>query len=212
MTGIDFSPASVAYAHEELAEAQGVGRAARFIQADVHAELPRQARAKYDAALFLYGQLAVFARAEAAALLAGAALKRSPAAGWRWSCWTSTTLDKTHSTWWFSDEQGLSGAAPFLNLGERCSTNSAPSIDRFWVIHLPSGKLEEIGLSDNGYETGQLLALLRENGFSQATAYPAWEENSEPRRRRMGCYRGPTLTRFVTLRLGEGSRLAGPPV
>ena len=175
VTGIDFSPASVAYARE-LAEAQGVAGRCRFIQADVRAELPRQAGAEYDAALFLYGQLAVFTRAEAAALLVGAAQTLRPGGRLALELLDFERIDKTHSTWWFSDEQGLWGDAPFLNLGDRFwDAEQRASIDRFWVIHLPSGELEEIGLSDNGYETGELLALLRENGFSQATAYPAWE-------------------------------------
>ncbi len=175
VTGIDFSPASVAYARG-LAEAQGVAGRCRFVQADVRAELPRQTGAAYDAALFLYGQLAVFTRAEAAALLAGASQALRTGGRLALELLDFERIDKTHSTWWFTDEQGLWGDAPFLNLGERFwDAGQRASIDRFWIIHLPSGELEEIGLSDNAYETDELLALLRESGFSQATAYPAWE-------------------------------------
>jgi SAM-dependent methyltransferase len=175
VTGIDFSPASIRYARE-LAEAQGLAGRCRFIQADVRAELPRHAGEDYDAATFIYGQLAVFTRDEAAALLAGATLALRPAGRLALELLNFERIDKSHSTWWFSDERGLWGDAPFINLGERFwDADQRASIDRFFVIHLQTGVLEEIGLSDNGYETEELLALLRENGFGQATAFPAWD-------------------------------------
>lgn len=175
VTGIDFGPASIYYARE-LADAQGLADRCRFIQADVRAELPRHAGQGYDAALFIYGQLAVFTRAEAAALLAGAAQALRPGGRLALELLNFERIDKTHSTWWFTDERGLWGDAPFLNLGERFwDAEQRASIDRFWVIHLQSGALQEIGLSDNGYESDELLALLAANGFSQAGAYPAWD-------------------------------------
>ncbi|MEI2692434.1 MAG: methyltransferase domain-containing protein [Anaerolineae bacterium] len=175
VTGVDFSPASVAYARE-LAEAQGVAGRCRFIQADVRAELPRHAGQGYDAATFIYGQLAVFTREEAAALLAAAAQALRPGGRLALELLDFERIDKTSSTWWFSDDSGLWGDAPFLNLGERFwDAGQRASIDRFWVLDLQSGALQEIGLSDNGYETEEMLALLAANGFGQAWAYPAWD-------------------------------------
>ena len=49
------------------------------------------------------------------------------------------------------------------------------SIDRFYVVELQSGELQEIGLSDNGYEAEEMVALLQASGFDQAQAYPAWD-------------------------------------
>lgn len=175
VTGIDFGPASLAYARE-LAEAQGVAERCRFIQADVRAELPRQVGGEYDAALFIYGQLAVFTRAEAAALLTGAAGALRPGGRLALELLNFERIDKTHSTWWYTDDTGLWGDAPFLNLGERFwDADQRASIDRFWVLDLHTGALQEIGLSDNGYEREELLTLLRASGFSQAAAYPAWD-------------------------------------
>ena len=66
VTGIDFSPASIAYARE-LAAQRGVADRCTFIEQDVReAKLPEAA---YDAALFLYGQLGVFPKNEARILL-----------------------------------------------------------------------------------------------------------------------------------------------
>ncbi|HSN77036.1 MAG TPA: class I SAM-dependent methyltransferase [Anaerolineae bacterium] len=175
VTGIDFSPASIRYARELAAE-QGLAERCRFIQGDVRAELPRHAGLGYDAATFIYGQLAVFTRAEAVALLAAAAQALRPAGRLALELLDFERIDKSPSTWWFSDNRGLWGDAPFLNLGERFwDAEQRASIDRFFVVHLHSGEMEEIGLSDNGYETGELLALLQASGFEQAWAYPAWD-------------------------------------
>jgi SAM-dependent methyltransferase len=175
VTGVDFSPASIRYARE-LADAQGLADRCRFIQADVRAELPRHVGQDYDAALFIYGQLAVFTREEAAALLAGAAQALRVGGRIALELLNFERIDKSRSTWWFTDDKGLWGETPFLNLGERYwDAEQRASVDRFWVLDLRTGNLQVIGLSDNGYESGELLASLREHGFSQAWAFPAWD-------------------------------------
>ena len=175
VTGIDFSPASIRHART-LAVEQGVDDRCRFIQADVRAALPGQAGGTYDAALFLYGQLAVFTRAEAVSLVSGGAAALRVGGRLAIELLDFERIDKTSSTWWFTDDTGLWGDTPFLNLGERTwDDEQHASIDRFYVIELQSGELQEIGLSDNGYETEEMLGLLRSNGFHRASAYPAWD-------------------------------------
>ena len=175
VTGIDFSPASIRHARALAAE-QGVDDRCRFIQADVRTALPDQAGLAFDAALFLYGQLAVFTRAEAAQLLQGAAAALRVGGRLAIELLDFERIDKSSSTWWFTDNTGLWGDTPFLNLGERTwDEEQRASIDRFYVIELQSGELQEIGLSDNGYEAGEMVALLRSSGFDQAQAYPAWD-------------------------------------
>lgn len=175
VTGIDFSPASIRYARALAAE-QGVDHRCSFIQADVRTALPDQAGSNFDAALFLYGQLAVFTRAEAAQLLQGAAAALRAGGRLAIELLDFERIDKSSSTWWFTDDTGLWGDTPFLNLGERTwDEEQRASIDRFYVIELQSGELQEIGLSDNGYEAEEMVALLRSSGFDQAQAYPAWD-------------------------------------
>lgn len=174
VTGVDFGPASIRYARDLAAE-QGVDERCRFIQADVRDELPRHAGQGYDAAIFIYGQLAVFPRDEAAALLAAAAQALRPAGRLALELLNFERIDKKRSAWWFTDDHSLWGDAPFLHLGERFwDAEQRASIDRFWVLDLESGALQEIGLSDNGYESDELLALLRGSGFDAAQAFPAW--------------------------------------
>jgi SAM-dependent methyltransferase len=175
VTGIDFSPASLRYARQ-LALERGVAGRCQFIQADVRVALPAQAGAGYDAATFLYGQLAVFSRLQARQLLGAAAAALRSGGRLAIELLDFARIDKSDNTWWFTDDTGLWGDRPFLSLGERrWDAAQRASIDRFHIIDLATGRLQTIGLSDNGWETAEMLALLHECGFSQATTYAAWD-------------------------------------
>ncbi|MEJ2750155.1 MAG: class I SAM-dependent methyltransferase, partial [Anaerolineae bacterium] len=116
VTGVDFGPASIAYA-KELAAAKGAADNCWFIQQDV-----RQmdfAGSDFDAALFIYGQLAVFKREEAQQLLNQVAQSLRPGGRLVVELLNQDRVDKADSTWWFTDDTGLWGDAPFLHLGER---------------------------------------------------------------------------------------------
>lgn len=175
VTGIDFSPASLRYARE-LANAQGVGELCEFVRADVRQVLPKQVGAGFDAALFIYGQLAVFPRDESSQLLrwiAGALRAGGRLVVELLDC---ERIDRQNSSWWFTDDAGLWGESPFLCLGERSwDANQRAAVDRFFVLDLQTGHLDEYGVSDTAYETTEMLALLRDSDFRQATAYPAWD-------------------------------------
>ncbi|MBK8049059.1 MAG: class I SAM-dependent methyltransferase [Anaerolineales bacterium] len=129
--GIDFSPASIAYGRSQVAAAALTANC-QFIEADVRqVELPAQ---QFDAALFLYGQMAVFQREEAVALLAKIAESLKPGGRIVIELLNPDHIDKGHSTWWFTDDAGLWGDAPFINLGERFwDADAALSMERFYT-------------------------------------------------------------------------------
>ncbi|MCD6289930.1 MAG: class I SAM-dependent methyltransferase, partial [Anaerolineae bacterium] len=113
--GIDFSPASIRYARQ-LAERWGVADRCNFTQADVRDALPNEAGAGYDAAIFLYGQLAVFKREEAASLMHGCAQALRPGGRLLIELLDFERLDRRpHSSWWYTDRGGLWGDFPFLH-------------------------------------------------------------------------------------------------
>lgn len=175
VTGIDFGPASIRYARQ-LAQERGLASRCTFIQDDVREALPRLAGENYDAALFIYGQFAVFPRAEAAALLRHIAAALRLGGRVLLELLNYKRIDKTHSTWWFTDETGLWGDAPFLHLGERFwDEEQRASIDRFFIVHLETGELDVIGLSDNAYESDEMVSLLRRSGFGEVWAFPGWD-------------------------------------
>jgi SAM-dependent methyltransferase len=173
VTGVDFSPASIAHARQ-LAEAEGVAGQCVFVEADVRDFEPEAAA--YDAALFLYGQLAVFPREQAAALLAKAARALRPGGRLVVELLDPAQIDRKDSTWWFADDKGLWGERPFLHLGERrWEAAERASVERFTTLDLTTGALSEIVLCDQSYEVAEMTALLRAAGFAAVEVYPAWD-------------------------------------
>ncbi|MCB9418469.1 MAG: class I SAM-dependent methyltransferase [Ardenticatenaceae bacterium] len=173
VTGVDFGPASIAYA-KELAIEKGVVAHCQFIQQDV-----RQmdfADSDFDAALFIYGQLAVFKREEAQQLLHQVARSLRPGGRLVVELLNQDRVDKKDSTWWYTDNTGLWGDAPFLHLGERqWHADEQISYERFHILHLETGQLDEVHLCDQTYAVDDMTAMMREAGFTSVDVYPAWD-------------------------------------
>lgn len=173
VTGVDFSPASIAHARQ-LAREEGVGGLVTFVEADVRGYQPDAAG--YDAALFLYGQLAVFPRDEAAALLGKAAAALRPGGRLVVELLDAERVDKKDSTWWFTDDKGLWGDRPFLHLGERRWDAAArASIERFTTLDLETAALSEIVLCDQSYAVDEMTEMMRAAGFGAVAVYPVWD-------------------------------------
>lgn len=172
VTGFDFGPAAIAYARE-LAAAQGVSELCTFVQQDVREmAVPEEA---FDAALLLYGQLAVMERSEAAALLADIAAALKPGGKLVVELLEQERVDKEDSTWWFTDDKGLWGERPFLHLGERYwLAADALSMERFHIVDLETGQMDEILLCDQTYGVTEMSGILRTAGFGAVDVYPAW--------------------------------------
>ncbi|HEY65043.1 MAG TPA: methyltransferase domain-containing protein [Caldilineae bacterium] len=174
--GIDISPASIRYA-QELAEREGVADRCRFTLADIREALPRESGVGYDAALFLYGQLAVFPRQEAASLLKACAQALRPGGRLLLELLNFEKLDRRpHSSWWYTDRGGLWGDFPYLHLGERdWDEELQASIERYFIINLETGELHTYALADQGYPVEEVIALCHEAGFARVDVHPAWD-------------------------------------
>lgn len=132
--------------------------------------------AAFDAALFLYGQLAVLTREEASALLRSAA--RSLNSGGRLcvELLDPEKVDKNDSSWWYTDDQGLWGDGPYLHLGVRFwYPDQELSLERYQILHLETGELTEVQLCDQTYSTEMMTRMMREGGFGSVRVYPAWD-------------------------------------
>jgi SAM-dependent methyltransferase len=172
VTGIDFSPASIDYARQ-LAVDQGVAERCTFVEQDVR--VADFGVADFDAALFLYGQLGVFPQAEAQMLLAKIAGALKPGGRLVVELLGAERVDKKNSTWWYTDDTGLWGDAPFLHLGERFwDAEQQLVIERFQILHLESGALDEILLCDQIYTIATMTAMLQQAGFATIASHPAW--------------------------------------
>lgn len=173
VTGVDFSPASIAYARD-LAKVAGMTARCTFIEQDIRQT--DMSGAGFGAAILLYGQLAVFTRAEARALLKGVAGALRPGGKLCLELLNPNKVDKENSTWWYTDNSGLWGDAPYLHLGERIWYEEQQlSLERFQILHLESGQLDEVLLCDQVYQEAEVQELLRTGGFSTVEKYPAWD-------------------------------------
>ena len=173
VTGVDFAPAAIAYARD-LAVRTGVAARCAFVEQDVR-ETAFETGA-FDAALLLYGQLAVFRREEARALLEKAARALRPGGRLVVELLDQARVDKARSSWWFTDETGLWGERPFLHLGERYwDAAEQTAVERFYVLDLETADLQEIHLCDQSYAVDEMAAMLRAAGFGQVDVYPAWD-------------------------------------
>jgi SAM-dependent methyltransferase len=174
VTGVDFSPASIAYARQ-LAEQTGLAERCTFVEQDVR-QMNFEGRS-FDAALFLYGQLAVFPRHEAQTLLDKAAQALGPGGRLCVELLNQDRVDKVNGNWWFMDDTGLWGDRPFLHLGERFwLAEEETSMERFQIIDLETGRLAVITLSDQSYSVETMGEMLKTAGFSQVNVYPAWDD------------------------------------
>lgn len=173
VTGIDFSPASIAHARK-LALTEQVTDKCQFIEQDVR-QMPTF-DTQFDAAILIYGQLAVFQKQEAQAILAHIAQSLKPGSKLCVELLDQETVDKSESTWWFTDNTGLWGDKPFLHLGERFwDAEEALSIERFQTIDLETGKHSEVNLCDQTYATADMAAMMKNAGFGSVETYPAWD-------------------------------------
>ena len=171
--GVDFGPAAVAYARK-LAAGAGVTERCEIHQEDIRTvALPAAA---FDLVLLIYGQLAVFTKAEAAALLTKAAAALKPGGHLVVELLNQDRVDKTTSNWWFTDNSGLWGDGPFLHLGERFWDDEQElSYERFHILHLEDGHYTEVHLCDQTYAMSTMQQMMREAGFRQVNIYPRWD-------------------------------------
>ena len=176
VTGIDFAPAAIAYA-QKWAEDAGVSERCTFIQQDMRRmELPAD---YFDAAILLYGQLAVMTKTEAQAVLAAIVGALKPNGRLLLEMLHPARVDKNDSSWWFTDDTGLWGDAPFLHLGERFwDADERVSIERYHILHLDSGQMDEIELCDQLYEPEEMVAMMEKAGVGKTAVFPAWDRLS----------------------------------
>lgn len=173
VTGVDFGPASIDYANE-LVKNTAVSTRVSFHQQDI-----RQMNfddANFDAAILLYGQLAVMTREEAEDVLRRIWRSLRPGGRLAIELLNQERVDKTNSTWWYTDESRLWGDAPYLHLGERFwDAESATSIERYQILHLDSGKLDEVHLCDQTYAVEEMVKMMQAVGFTAVSTHPAWD-------------------------------------
>ncbi len=173
VTGYDFSQPAIAFARQ-LAKSQQLTSTCQFELIDIHAMQPPAAQ--FDAVIFLYGQLAVMTKAEAAVILNKIAATLKPGGRLLLEMLNPEKIDKAESSWWFTDEEGLWGEQPYLHLGERFwYAEDRISAERYQILNLDTGHLDQMTLCDQLYTVEEMHQLLKSVGFSSIETHMAWD-------------------------------------
>lgn len=174
VTGVDINPVALSYARD-LASSRDVADKCTFVESDVlQMVFPA---ATFEAALFLYGQLGVFTPEEAQTLLKLISRILKPGGTLCVELLDQRSVDKSDSTWWFTDEGGLWGDAPFLHLGERFWIEEEEvSIERYQILSLDTGELTEISVCDQTYATDTMTQMMAEAGFGDVRIHKGWDD------------------------------------
>ncbi|WP_044733517.1 class I SAM-dependent methyltransferase [Shewanella algae] len=162
-TGVDFSPASIAYAQQQ---AQAAGLDIDYQLLDVRSYRPTK---KFDFIMMTFGELNVFSTADAKSLLKHCA---------NWLTPNGKLLVEVHSfdevkrqgqaePSWQRHSQGLFLDAPHLLLTEHAWDEALQtSSTLFWVIE-ENGKVTRFGSRMQAWQDEEYLQLLNECGFNK---------------------------------------------
>jgi len=168
--GIDFSPASIAYAKEQ-AEEQEI--ACTYIQQDIRAADYGDG---YGLVMLIFGEFNVFRPAEARGILEKAYRALVPDGFLLLEPHTFEAVVKLgkQPSSWYSAEKGLFSDEPHLCLQESFwDAESNVAIERYYIVHAVTGGVARHSASTQAYTTGQYRSLLAECGFGQVKFYPS---------------------------------------
>jgi SAM-dependent methyltransferase len=169
-TGIDFSPASIAYA---AAEAAREGLACTYRQEDI-----REAEygTGFGLVMLIFGELNVFRPQDArrilakarAGLIAGGALVLEP------HTFAAVQQMGTKPRSWYTSERGLFSERPHVYLQENFWEDaSRTATRRYWVLDAASAGVTRYAQTLQAYHDDEYRALLHECGYSAVEFVPS---------------------------------------
>lgn len=174
--GIDFSPASIAYAREQAEEA---GLECTYFEHDIRTA---DFGAGYGLVMLVFGELNVFRPEEAKgiltkacrALLPGGFLLLEPHA------FNKVVEIGSQPSSWYSADEGLFSSEPHLCLQENLwDADHNVAIERYYVIDAATGKVTYSSSSMQAYTNEEYQSLLAECGFGRVTLYPSLGEGAD---------------------------------
>ena len=170
VTGVDFAPASIGYAREKATEE---GLKCAFVQQDVR---QMDFNEEFEAAILLYGQLNAFTKDDAASLLRRVAKALVPDGRFIAEVHNIEYIDKEHYTDWEVSQSGLFGDYPQLCFHEQFwSEEEQAALDRYYVLNLETGEMEEYAVCEQGYTLEGYRALLARADLKVKQVYGGWD-------------------------------------
>jgi SAM-dependent methyltransferase len=175
--GIDFSPAAIAYA-EEQASAKGLP--CRYLREDVRRT---EFSSGFGLVMMIFGQLNVFRRTEARALLGKARQALSDGGILLLEAHTLAAVERMGAagTSWYSAAEGLFSLQPHLVLEEHFwDAAMKATTTRFFVVDAKNGAVTRHAMTTQGYLGDEYTALLRKSGFADVQCFPSLTGEEEP--------------------------------
>lgn len=160
--GIDFSPASIAYAQQQ---AKAADLACSYIHQDIRsADFGKG----YGLVMLIFGEFNVFKPADARKILKKAYQALLPAGFLLLEPHTFDAVVRlgNQPASWYSAENGLFSQRPHIVLQENFwNSASGTAIQRFYVIDTASGEVTRHSSSNQAYSNEEYHALLTDCGF-----------------------------------------------
>ena len=168
--GLDFSPASIAYAREQAAKER---LECTYRQEDIRVA---DYGAGHGLVMLIFGEFNVFRPAEAHAILRKAYRALAPEGLLLLEPHTFSAMRKMgeQPRSWYAAESGLFSARPHLCLSESFwDAESRVAIERYYVIDAQSGEVARHATSVQAYSAEEYRSLLDEGGFGEAESHPS---------------------------------------
>ena len=167
--GIDYSPASIAYAKDNAAQDH---LPATYLHSDMRTAT---FALHVDLVMLLYGELNVFSRQDAANILAKAHQALLPGGKLLLEPHTLTSLipDPASKMTWFSSPGGLFSPTPHLVLTEQHWDDATSIVTRrHYIIDAATNEVTRYAQSLQAYTSEQYIQLLTETGFDHIEIFP----------------------------------------
>ena len=172
--GIDFGPASIAYA-VQAAEQEGLG--CTYLLQDIRAA---DYGSDYGLAMLIFGEFNTFRPADARLILTKAlqALSMDGILVLEPSTFEAVRREGQAGTSWWSAASGLFSDLPHLGLVENSwdAERSVATI-RYYVLDAATGQVTRYASSSQAYTNPQYRDLLVESGFGEVAFYPSLTGN-----------------------------------
>lgn len=178
-TGVDFGPASIAYARERAATG---GLTCAYYEADIRtlADLPLQ---PVDLVMLVYGEFNVFRRQDALRILQSARRLLRPGGHLLLEPHSFDLVRKVGETpaSWYSSPSGLFLEGPHLLLKEnRWDEQAQVAIERYYVVDAATGAVTLHASSMQAYSPEGYTELLAEAGFCAPQWYASLAGDDGP--------------------------------
>jgi SAM-dependent methyltransferase len=177
VTGIDYSPASIAYA-QELTDKEKL--ACNFIHADI-----REANygSSYDTAMLIFGEFNVFRPTDIRKILTKTHAALKPGGVLILEPHTFEAIEGIgyKPTSWFTSEQGLFSPQSHLVLTENFwDEDQNTATIRHFVVETETGNVIRYAQSMQAYDQQAYQAILEEIGFGDIRIYPSLKGTPDP--------------------------------